>query len=419
MAAAAATWNKLKRKNSRWQQLPVAGQDTADDAEADPGRYSLLLFIRDLELGTGKRRLKEFVQGLEKAPGVLDERSTMAAVLGAALDLKIIDQDYMTTEGRDPKRRRVEMHGNQAAGDQMEELTELITLARSVWTDPDDLRDIIGELFTLNVRKLIEGGRYDLPDIFDWARSWAEVRYRFLNHSLRDDPHLWLGYNSGPARNKGDAANALVHESNVVLDARMVEFRNVRGTGFADRDRDTYSELYLLTPEQGRRLIQYSGVSTGLRPGLPGVFDYIIDIINTFMNWRVRVLESARKQILADQAYRNARGPAAKNAVRTRMNPPIISAISNVDNIYTHQLIPVVTTLLDEAERLNAFQRATYDRLENVMRSFTTAVTTSTMNTFTNDLRYNHNFQTSTAAFPGPKRLIRPTGTALIAAPRR
>ncbi|KAI0118347.1 hypothetical protein GGR51DRAFT_213013 [Nemania sp. FL0031] len=414
----ATAYNRLKRKTSRWQNLPVPGQENPEDDPVDTTRYSLLLFLRDLEAGEG--RLKEFVEGLEDAPGVLDEKSTMAAVLAAALQLKSMDHDYVDSKGRtSAKRRRIDLYGNDAAADQIAEYNELVNLARTVWSDPNDLRDILGELYGLNLRKLTEGGRYSIPDIFEWARAWAEVRYRFLNHSLRDDPNLWVNFNAGPYLTKGNAANAAVHESNVVLDSQMVEFKNVRGTGYTDRDRDIFNQLYILTPEEGRKLLQYSGTSTGLRPGLPAVFDYIIDFINGFINWRVRVLESARRQILADQAYKNARQPNAKNAVRARLNQPIIQNLRSIDGTYTNDFIPTVRKLLKEAEEHNAFLANTYNIFTNICNRFIPAVRNHAMNTYTNDLRYNTQFQRSLATFPGPRTLKRPTGTAMILAPRR
>lgn len=234
---------------------PIPGQKPPGDGEPANDRYSLLLFLRDLEAGEG--RLREFIEGLQDSPGVLDEKSTMAAVLAAALQIQHVDQDYVNSDGRKPKKRRIDLYANEAAAGQIAEFNELITLARTVWTDPDELNDVLGDLYQLNLRPLAEGGRYPLLDIFDFARAWAEVRYRFANHALRDDPRTWLTYNSGAPFNRGNAANATVHDSNVLHDARLVEFKFLRGVGFHDTDRGVFQELYQLTPEEGRQLSKF------------------------------------------------------------------------------------------------------------------------------------------------------------------
>ncbi|RWA03611.1 hypothetical protein EKO27_g11488, partial [Xylaria grammica] len=262
----------LKRKASRWQTLPPPG---TDDAQADSGKYSLLLFLRDLDASPGK--WDEFIASLQDSPGAIDEKSTMAALLQAAQETQIVTQDYLVDSdirGRDPKRRRLDLYGNQAAGAQMAEFDELINLARTVWTDPDNLRDLLGELYMANLGVLPGDPNYTLDKIFGMARHWGEV--------------------------------SIVHESNVLLDATVVQFLPAGGVGFNAQDRLIFQELYLLTPEEGRQLVEFTGAATGLRIGLPQVFDFCVNFINAYMDWRVRVLESARKQTLGNQTYRTA-----------------------------------------------------------------------------------------------------------------
>lgn len=172
----------------------LPGQGDGQDIEIGKGqgknRYSLLLFLRDLE--AGDRKLKEFVEGLQNAPGVMDDSSTMAAVLEAALQIKNIDYDYINPATPYAKKRRLNLYGNDDAAAHVAEHNELTTLARTVWTDPDDLRDVIGDLYHMNLRDLEEGTRYTLDDIFDWSRSWSEVRFRFLYQALRDVSNLGI-----------------------------------------------------------------------------------------------------------------------------------------------------------------------------------------------------------------------------------
>lgn len=68
---------------------------------------------------------------------------------------------------------------------------------------------------------------------------------------------LWLQYNDGPTMVKGNSANRLVHDSHVLLDAQMVEFKFVRQLGFSDSDRKAFLELYMITPEEGRQIRKY------------------------------------------------------------------------------------------------------------------------------------------------------------------
>ncbi|KAJ8107286.1 hypothetical protein ONZ43_g6781 [Nemania bipapillata] len=354
--------NRLKRKSSRWQLLPDPTQ-TTDAGEPVMGRYSLLLFLRDLEAGTG--RFDQFIQGLQNAPGVQDEKSTMAAVLAAALNVQVISQDYAATTGHNAKKRRVDLVGNEAAGEHLAEFDELVALARTVWSDPDDLRDILGDLYTLNLRPLEEGGRYPLSTIFDWARDWAEVRYRFANHALRDDIHQWAKYDDGPAHVKGNNANAAVHNSNVLLDAQLVEFTSRHSTGYSDTDRDIFWELYLLTPEEGRQLSQYSGVSTGLRIGLPEAFGYCVDFINAYMNWRIKVLESSRRQVMSTADWRNNKAKKKKHSLKEAHYLRFSNVIGPVDNDFS-SFIEILKELLLQAEKQNAFNRSTFTALSDI-----------------------------------------------------
>ncbi|KAI0439453.1 hypothetical protein F4803DRAFT_564518 [Xylaria telfairii] len=408
----------LKRKASRWQTLPPHGEEDSKDLDIVDGKYSLLLFLRDLN--TKPDAWNDFVNGLRNAPGVADKDSTMAAVLAAALETRQIQYDYIDPAARDAKRQRINLYGNHAAGAQVAEYDALVAMARTVWNDPDDLRNFVGKAYRENLRNLAEGirERYSFDSIFDFARSWSEVRYRFMNHALRDDPTLHTRYNSGRVNTKGNAANTIVHESNVLLDARMVEFLHLRGTGYAPQDRGIYEELYLLTPEEGRQLLRYSGANSGLRIGLPNVFRYCVEYIDAYMNWRVRVLEAARKKTLNSQAYRNATNFNAKQTIRNNANGIIYTQLTPADNEYG-RIVGALRTLLDEAKTLNAFNRASYDEIEAASIAATTAVRNCAIVTTTPELQQNNRFQTELRNFPGNISLSRPTGSSLIATPRR
>ncbi|KAH8159987.1 hypothetical protein CIB48_g8270 [Xylaria polymorpha] len=419
MAAQQDPTASLKRKASRWQTLPPPGEEDGKDIDIANGKYSLLLFLRNLN--TNPNSWNEFIDGLQNAPGVLDENSTMAAVLAAALETRQIQYDYIDTGVPDAKRRRLNLYGNRAAGTQIDEYDALVAMARTVWLDPDDLKNFVGKAYRDNLRQLAEGAgeRYSFDSIFDFARAWSEVRYRFMNHALRDDPTLHTRYNGGRVNTKGNAANAIVHESNLLLDARMVEFLHLRGTGYSPQDRGIFEELYLLTPEEARQLLQYTGGSSGLRIGLPQVFRYCVGYVDAYMNWRVRVLEAARKKVLNSQAYRNAPHFNAKQTIRNNENQVIYTQLKPADDEYT-KIVGALRTLIDEAKTLNAFNRTSYDAMEAAFTSATAAVRACAIVRATPELQQNGRFQTELRNFPGLQApLIRPTGSSIIAPPRR
>ncbi|KAI3326948.1 hypothetical protein HD806DRAFT_485550 [Xylariaceae sp. AK1471] len=253
-----------------------------------------------------------------------------------------------------------------------------------------------------------------LQDIFGWARSWGEVRYRFMNHALKDDPYEWQNFTLGLALNKGNAANGLVHNSNVLEDCRLVELSRVGGYGFSNADRQLFQRLYLLAPAEGQQLIQYTGQATGLRAGLPEVFRFCVKLIDAYMNWRVQVLMSARQQILRDPSVRNA----ATDRVRTNAMTPLHNANKNrlqaVDNAYGVDFLSALRTLLNEAATLDAFNKSSYDALDIARISVTRELRACLLNTNNAALRNQVN------NFPGANVQLRaPTGTSIIPLRRR
>ncbi|KAI3329636.1 hypothetical protein F4824DRAFT_481562 [Ustulina deusta] len=403
----------LKRKASRWQTLPRPDDDSST-IDVDDKRYSLLLFLRDLKMS--QEHWEAFLTALKDAPGLLDETSIGARMVDAILRIQRIDHDYIDPEAPSAKKRRIDIVGNSAAATHLTEYNELIKLARTIWTNPDDLSDIMGDLYQNYLGQRPGDAKFSLENVFQMARSWGEVRYRFMNHALRDDPNLGPSYNTGRRLAKGNAANAIVHESNVLLDSKMVEFRALNNTGYTPQDRAIFQELYLLTPEEGRQLIEYSGPTTGLRIGLPQVFGYCVSFINALIDWRVQVLEASRKQVMSSGAYRNASAQAAKQNILAGRHSTNSTRLASVDNPYINDFVPVLRQLLEEAKSQNALVRPTFDKLEGAVRTLITGVKNSPMNIAS--LRNNPHFSRMVNAFPGPITLTRPTGTSLAAAPR-
>ncbi|KAI0534056.1 hypothetical protein GGR58DRAFT_505706 [Xylaria digitata] len=412
MAVAVVT-NNLKRKASRWQIRPPVGGEDGKDVQVDGLKYSLLFFLRDMDVNP--QAWAQFIEGLQNAPGAIDENSLLAAMLEAAQHTQQVGHDYINSDEPNGKRRRIGIYGNPAALEQIAEYDELINLARTVWRDPNNLRNVMGEVYETNLGMQPGDPNYSLEKVFDMARAWGEVRYRFCNHSLRDDPYQYATYNGGRALAKGNAANAMVHESNVLLDAVVTQFLPVGGIGYGPDDRSIFYDLYLLTTEQGRQLNQYTGLGTGLRIGLPQVFDYCVFFINAYMNWRVKVLESVRKMTLSSQAYRNAYTQADKANILADSHRASGERIQGIDNTYSLEFVPALVQLMEEAKTKNAFEQATYARLETAVNQMIRSIRASPANTATNDLKNNVYFSRSVNNFPGAGRtLMKPTGTSMI-----
>ncbi|KAI0522216.1 hypothetical protein F5B22DRAFT_593332 [Xylaria bambusicola] len=402
--------NNLKRKSSRWQNLPPYGEENGSEFESDSSKCSLLLFLRDLE--ANQKKWSQFVNMLENSPGIIDESSIAAQLLEAMKGVSKVDQDYISPDAPDTKKRRIDILGNSAAGEILAEYNELIRLARTLFSG--ELTDVLGDLYRRNLGRDFGDKNYTLEEIMHMARSWGEVRYRFMNHLLRDDPNMGPTYSMGHRRIKGDAANEMIHESNVVADSKLVEFRMDKGIGYTAQDRAIFEQTYLLTPEEGREIVSNSGQNTGLRIGLPPVFAYIAGFINGIVNWRVRVLEASRKQTLASQAYHQARGFTAKQAILDARHQPNHRGLASVDGPYANDLIPTIKSLLEEARTQNAFLRETFNKLETTVSTMIQAVRTSPMNSVSPELAQNAQFTTMLNAFPGPFTLIRPTGASII-----
>lgn len=408
--------NPLKRKASRWQTLPPRGEENGPDIEIDNERYSLMIFLRDMK--ADEEKWSEFMELLLNAPGIIDESSIAAQLLEAVQSIDNIDHDYINPATPNAKRRRLDIVGNAAAGETIAEYTELIHLARTLWQNPEELDDIIGDLYQHHLGQQYGDENYSLDSVFGLARSWGEVRYRFMNHLLRDDPHMGTTYNAGRPLAKGNAANAMVHESNVLLDSRIVEFSDVNGIGFTPADRAIFEQTYLLTPEEGRNVIKASSPNLGLRIGLPQVFSYCARFIDALVDWRVRVLEASRKQALASTAYRQANGHANKQAVLNARHQSNHRGLAAVDQPYANDFIPTVRLLLGEAYAQNAFNKATFDKLETTVRTITQEIQRSQMNRVSPELARNFNHSRLVNSFPG-QTLVRPTGTSIINPPRR
>ncbi|KAI2627240.1 hypothetical protein GGS21DRAFT_260383 [Xylaria nigripes] len=407
--------NLLKRKASRGQMRPTGDSEMDTNDQFDQNRFSLLLFLRDLSMNP--ERHAAFVKAINDAAGAQDESGVMYAIATAVRQLRRIGYDYV--DAGNGKRRRLLMLGEEQAENELGEHDQLMDLARTVWADPNNPTDFIAEAYKRNLRPLPRGEEVSLNDLFNWARSWGEVRYRFMNHALRDDPVLYREFRRGRARKKGDAANSIVHHSNILEDCRLVEFRTVGNTGYSDADRKVFQNLYMLTPEEARQLVRFNANLTGLRAGLPAVFRFCVTFINAYIDWRVKMLTMARVRILESEALMRKTSSAQRRSETAKQNEVTAARIKSVDNLYRNKFMPRLRDLIRQAGEHNAFYRETYNELDSAVNQIRTALCDSPFNTAFPRLRNYTSYRRSLNKFPGAN-LVPPTGTSMILSrPRR
>ncbi|KAI1081075.1 hypothetical protein F5B20DRAFT_70962 [Whalleya microplaca] len=228
----------LKRKSSRWRTLSGKPLKPGEQREDE---YNLLLYHKSLKVdkddpesfGLNRRGHRRDISLVDEPNATdvsfkpstspdameLDKPEPPATSQDAGPnDLKDIGVDiswgYET--GIDKKVTRVALKGNEHSRSLIAEMDELIALARTVYTEPGDLTDWMQELYAGTYRDGVlqrDGSKKaTLKRSLEWCESWAEVRYRFLNHYLRDDPAHWSRLEGEFYQSSGDHANLLIHQ---------------------------------------------------------------------------------------------------------------------------------------------------------------------------------------------------------------
>ncbi|KAI1820469.1 hypothetical protein F4861DRAFT_60611 [Xylaria intraflava] len=401
--------NLLKRKASRWQMRPTRDAIAGEGIETDKKSSSLLLFLRNLN--TDGDPHAAFLRGLSNTDGTEDQDSIMQAMASAVQEIRHIGYDYLDVGNG--KRRRLEIYGEEQARFELGEHDQLMDLARTVWTDPDNMTDFVAKAYQKTLRTNSTEQVPTIDDMFTWARSWAEVRYRFLNHALRDDPVLYGEIQKGRPRQKGDRANAMVHESNVLGDCRLVEFQPVGNIGYSDEDRALFKSLYVLTPEEGRQLNRFTSQLTGLRVGLPAVFRFCVTFIDAYMDWRIRVLAKARTRMRSSQAMQNTKAQGGIQNETAKQNATTATQLRSIDTIYSTIFIPRLKDLLKEADTCGAFYRDTFNGLNSAVKQFKAALANSPFKSTSPDLKDDVVYRKALDTLSN-LNLVPPTGTAMI-----
>ncbi|KAI0395165.1 hypothetical protein F5Y17DRAFT_218352 [Xylariaceae sp. FL0594] len=403
---AGAKYPYLLKPESRWRLLAEAGHENDDDIIVDKKHVSFVAALRDIP--AGPKEQDAFFETLRALPP--DNELQAAFARSFKGERKRIAYDYLRDDEQPKKRRRIDIIGNYGAGTLLAGYDETIALGRTAYKIPDDLDEPFDRLFDIYLRRMVFG-----PEkLMDYARCWTEVRYRFLNHCLRDDPQEWFNFSTGPRVSKGTTANQLIHKSNVKEDARVVEFKRVKQLGFDDKDRALFEQVYLLSPEHGRQLATYCEDNAGLRAGLPNTFRYCADFIDAYLNWRIQLLEAARQRIFNDPAV----VAASNHQQRDKAIQPLLRAnerkLKAADTAYGDRFIPNVIKLLDEARQKNALYQSTWDELDKATDEVIRRVKTCALNNIPG-LANNVSFARVANDFPGLGiDLPKPSGSALI-----
>ncbi|CAJ2502069.1 Uu.00g049220.m01.CDS01 [Anthostomella pinea] len=378
------SYRYLKRDASRWQNLPV---DAASEPNFDNTQFNLLLYIKGLKPSPEGVVWDGLIRAINDLPPAHRTRNLHAlreGLLASASNVTgIIGRDYKYDQEVDLA-TSVNLRGNNHAAEHMQEMGQLIKLARTAFPDPNDLDENPVELFTSNLRAGSAGlSEISYTHLFTWARCWAEVRYRFLNHCLRDDPLEHASMRPKDINDKGNDANALVHESRIEDDCWLVQFNKQGGIGFSNPDRTFFKKLYLLEPEEAQHLSDMAKQNSGYRTGLQPVFNWSIQFINEYFKWRTKLLEAVRKHIFNQPAVRGAWAVPNKDAATSNQwRLFMTSGFDPVHRAYKTGFLPALKQLMADADSEDAFYETSYDACMNAATALINEVRNTPANTY-------------------------------------
>ncbi|KAI2618875.1 hypothetical protein GGR54DRAFT_604899 [Hypoxylon sp. NC1633] len=261
----------LLRRESRWMNLPI---DRSTKQEAAHDTYNLLLYLEDVKA----------------------ERPDRANVERAVTNAQDISFDYRP-HGRTKKIRTIRLKGNKPAKDMIAEMDALIQLGRTFYDSPGDLSDWLRSTLEERIQTTLldEDGsrRVTVRRALEWAERWAEVRYRYLNFYLRDDPVHYRYVNGGIHQAGGNAANSVVHDSNFQADCMILDSKF-----FDDSSRGFFKYVYGLTVDEARRMVAASkdnDIPTSIR----NVLIWAMHYIDRYIKWRENTLRSRNRRYFA------------------------------------------------------------------------------------------------------------------------
>ncbi|KAI1478397.1 hypothetical protein F4774DRAFT_166244 [Daldinia eschscholtzii] len=370
--------NLLLADGSRWKGTSGVGKR----GPPQPGnRYNLLLYLK----------------------GLSEDQDALPLLKTAYASKKNLGKDYVLGNAGLSETR---LQGNDHAGALVAEWDAVIELARRIWQDPNVLEDWITHMFYDHFRGRIL--RDDptkvqtLDRVLRWCDKWAEVRYRYMNHYLRDDPDNWMRAEQGPFREAGDHANEIVHTSSLQDDCQLAESH-----WFIPEHRALFFDVYRLGVREARRLVyltNWDNVSAVIR----GVFTWTIDFINRYIQWREALMRSETREHLNEARRVRNQSNQARNAQRAQMAASMKSNMRGTDDAY-HRFLDVLRVLMQEGRDHMKFRRASWENFLQLVDTLTHQLRACPLNRQNNnrnwDLRLNWPKASSYDAFP-----LRPRG---------
>ncbi|KAI1493397.1 hypothetical protein F5X96DRAFT_209535 [Biscogniauxia mediterranea] len=334
-------YTNLKRKDSRWSSR--VARTKADKPIRGTGRYNLLLYVKGVQLPdddydddeTPKKKLKTgfgtaaAVKDKEWKVTTKDGQDVCKVLCGLVKSSKSISRDYEVSN--DGNVASVQLRGNKDAQDLIHEIDELIDLASTVYPNPNDLRNWMKESFERRFLKSVLRRDGTSPVTLDralqYADNWTEVRYRFMNHYLRDDPYYYQELRQDAPRAAAERANFLTHGSQVEEDCYVAQ-----STWFSDKDRKLYEYIYRLTITEGCLLREVSRDRSIAAPVRELVM-WMIDKINRFHNWRVEITRSMIRRLVENESYRKSGTTVQDNNLK-QAEERLKQKLVKIDNLY-------------------------------------------------------------------------------------
>ncbi|KAI0117192.1 hypothetical protein F4814DRAFT_415510 [Daldinia grandis] len=335
----------LLAEGSRWKTSAGVGKKGPPQPA---NRYNLLLYLK----------------------GVSQDQDVLPLIRNAFTSRKQLGPDFVVSNAGVSE---TQLYGNDNAAAIIAEWDAAIELARVVWEDPNNLEDWITHMFYDHFRGRIlrddATKAQTLARALAWADKWAEVRYRYLNHYLRDDPDHWMRAEQRAFREAGDHANEIVHTSSVQEDSLLAESK-----WFAPVHRALFFDVYRLGVREGRRLVYLSNWNNLAAP-LREIFRWSIDFINRFIHWREALMRAETRDHLNEIRRNTQLSNQAKQNQRVLFANAMKGSIRGPDEAY-RRFLEVLRALMMEARGQMKFQRNSWqefltliDRVTHQLRS--------------------------------------------------
>ncbi|KAK7746604.1 hypothetical protein SLS62_009325 [Diatrype stigma] len=238
----AAPYAPLVPITSRWKSLPNNAQLT-DPVVQD--RFNLIIYLRNLArpraaysaaftaTATEDSRANAGTNYAMGGTGQIGKRAARRQMMAADPNLRAL-RNAVRAALRQTQRLAIEyrlnaagavaeqvaIDGNDQAQPVVDELDALVKLGRTAYDRPDELAAFLGpgleRHFDADFRAEFGSHRHALERSLRWVDNWAQARYRFMEHALRDDPDQWTYFYNN--RRLGDMANRLVHDPDLASD---------------------------------------------------------------------------------------------------------------------------------------------------------------------------------------------------------